>query len=560
MSSSDRKRWKNSYIWDLISTEGLPHLPPGHPARVTVRAGSLAVALAVVPSLVPLITSKHARKKFKISELLKREFGVNGFPFALMLVFGGGAWLEWGWNRAKATRSGDIKNDESFKRSKRRTAISTFVVSLWAIYRLRNHRKPTQPMADIPLTLSVDNLSSKTSPSLDLTIIFCVRALDALFQHAIRGRCNSEHSSSDTEREDAEKRAKVRGHLDVFLFTLASSRIMWCFVYQPFRLPQSYVKWINALAEIDNRLVLTLRALRAGTWRYGEQSPAARHILTSYAVELGYPAGWGDPAKLPPISGPSADKIWQELGVRSRSGCGGVPCELVHGDVMTPSCAVNALTRWIRAFMKAFLIYLPVHTIPTLLVNPMRFLSDPFSILTAISRSSAFLATFVGTIFSTICLSRTVLGPKLFPNLPHQTIDGPLGGVALGCITCCLSLYIERGKRRGEIALYVLPRAIRTLFKESWLRSGSLSVELVEKFAFAISCATLVTFAKYDQESLRGLSRWGLGFVLEGWESFRRKREEGEKLDRVESQASVYGPKLPDLGTYVQDSGLHNQF
>ena len=247
------------------------------------------------------------------------------------------------------------------------------------------------------------------------------------------------------------------------------------------RLPAGYVKWINALADIDQRLLLTLRGLRAGTWKYGHNLAETKDILISHARDLGYPPSWGDPAGLPAHGGPAADKIWRTLGVKSRPGRGGVPCELVHGDVMTSSCTTNALTRWIRAFMKAFLIYLPVHTIPTLLVNPMRILQDPFALLYAISRSSAFLATFVGTIFSTICLSRTVLGPRLFPTLSHQVIDGSLGGVTLGCITCCLSLYIERGKRRGEIALYVLPRGIRTLLKESWLRSGSASVLVVER-------------------------------------------------------------------------------
>lgn len=206
-----------------------------------------------------------------------------------------------------------------------------------------------------------------------------------------------------------------------------------------------------------------------------------RDILISHAQDLGYPAAWGDPARLPVTGGPNADRIWQELGVTSRPGRGGLPCELVHGDLMTSSCAENAGTRWIKAFIKAFLIYLPVHTIPTLIINPRRIISDPFTLITAISRSSAFLATFVGTVWSTICLSRTVLGPKLFPNLPQQTIDGSFGGIALACVTCCFSLYIERGKRRGEIALYVLPRAIRTLFKESWLRSGKLSVRLTER-------------------------------------------------------------------------------
>lgn len=529
--SRSHSSWSKHQLVEFLTSEGFPHLPPSHPARISIRAGSLGFILAVLPSLAPLITSKRMGKEGKRAlNVLKRELGPNGFPFAVVLVFGGSAWFEWalrkvniGTQEEKRTSEEDEQNRGKAE-SAVKTALTTFVLSLYAIYRLQRRPNSKGRVVEIPLTLPSSSSSMKTSVSLDLTIIFCVRALDALFQRAI-----VEYSSS--RRASRVKVEKLREHLDVLLFTLASSRIMWCFLYQPWRLPPGYVKWINALAEIDQRLLLALRALRAGTWKYGHNLPETKDILMSHARDLGYPSSWGDPSTLPAHGGPAADKIWRELGVKSRPGIGGLPCELVHGDVMTSSCATNALTRWIRAFMKAFLIYLPVHTIPTLLVNPMRILQDPFALLFAISRSSAFIATFVGSIFSTICLSRTVLGPRLFPGLSHQVIDGSLGGVALGCVMCCLSLYIERGKRRGEIALYVLPRGIRTLFKESWLRSGSASVLVVERFAFAFACATLVTFAKHDPSSLRGLSQWGLGFVYEGWDALRRKRRRVESSE-----------------------------
>jgi hypothetical protein len=124
-------------------------------------------------------------------------------------------------------------------------------------------------------------------------------------------------------------------------------------------------------------------------------------------------------------------------------------------------------------------------------------------------------------------------------------------------------LYIERGKRRGEIALYVLPRAIRTLFKESWLRSGSRSVLWAERFvhslaifaarvlkynriAFACACSALVTFAKHDSSSLRGLSRWGLGYVYEGWGALRRKKEGLEEPDTNDVAESVIIIREPE--------------
>ncbi|CAG7847297.1 SubName: Full=Uncharacterized protein {ECO:0000313/EMBL:CCA71015.1} [Serendipita indica DSM 11827] len=509
--SRSHSSWSKHQLVEFLTSEGFPHLPPSHPARISIRAGSLGFILAVLPSLAPLITSKRMGKEGKRAlNVLKRELGPNGFPFAVVLVFGG----------VHKRRNEALEEDEQNRgkaESAVKTALTTFVLSLYAIYRLQRRPNSKGRVVEIPLTLPSSSSSMKTSVSLDLTIIFCVRALDALFQRAI-----VEYSSS--RRASRVKVEKLREHLDVLLFTLASSRIMWCFLYQPWRLPPGYVKWINALAEIDQRLLLALRALRAGTWKYGHNLPETKDILMSHARDLGYPSSWGDPSTLPAHGGPAADKIWRELGVKSRPGIGGLPCELVHGDVMTSSCATNALTRWIRAFMKAFLIYLPVHTIPTLLVNPMRILQDPFALLFAISRSSAFIATFVGSYF---------LDHLSFENgaWTEIVIDGSLGGVALGCVMCCLSLYIERGKRRGEIALYVLPRGIRTLFKESWLRSGSASVLVVERFAFAFACATLVTFAKHDPSSLRGLSQWGLGFVYEGWDALRRKRRRVESSE-----------------------------
>jgi hypothetical protein len=64
-------------------------------------------------------------------------------------------------------------------------------------------------------------------------------------------------------------------------------------------------------------------------------------------------------------------------------------------------------------------------------------------------------------------------------------------------------------------------------------------LKFIRRLAFALACATLITFAKYDPASLRGLSRWGLGFTYEGWAAFRHKRTKAEKLESVASQESV---------------------
>jgi hypothetical protein len=60
-----------------------------------------------------------------------------------------------------------------------------------------------------------------------------------------------------------------------------------------------------------------------------------------------------------------ADSIWKTLGVASRPGVGGLPCEVIHAGVngkmgLVDSCTVNAGSRFIRAFLDAITVYLPV--------------------------------------------------------------------------------------------------------------------------------------------------------------------------------------------------------
>ena len=130
------------------------------------------------------------------------------------------------------------------------------------------------------------------------------------------------------------------------------------------RLPRSYVKWIATLANLDERILHTLRLLRDGHWSYINGSPSYSHVLRTFSKELGYKSSWGDPAVLPAYGGAIADVAWGSLGVKNRPGIGGLPCELVHGGVgsnlgLESSCSANASLRGLKAFLEAIAIYLP---------------------------------------------------------------------------------------------------------------------------------------------------------------------------------------------------------
>jgi hypothetical protein len=97
-------------------------------------------------------------------------------------------------------------------------------------------------------------------------------------------------------------------------------------------------------------------------------------------------------------------------------------------------------------------------------------------------RSATFLSTFVASYWYTVCITRTLVFARLFPFVSHDFWDGPYGCVMAGSLACGSSIWIENGQRRGEMALYVLPRAIGACLPDTWVRSGNRAVRITERF------------------------------------------------------------------------------
>ncbi|OBZ79774.1 hypothetical protein A0H81_01130 [Grifola frondosa] len=318
--------------------------------------------------------------------------------------------------------------------------------------------------------------------------------------------------------------------LDALVFWACSARIMWCFFYKPERLPRSYNKWIMTMANIDPRLLTALRALRSDAFSYRKGLSSPPDLISSLASDLGYPPSWGEASLLPAYGGKQADAAWNILQVSNRRGVGGMPCEIVHGGMGGGSCTANAGIRGAQAFAEAVALYLPVHVLPILLTRPRTLLHIPrlASTLLSVIRSASFLSAFVSSIWYAVCLTRTLLLARLFPQVSHDFWDGPFGCTFVGSLVCGASIWIEQGHRRGEMALYVLPRAIRACLPDKWIMSGRRSVRITERVMFVLSLSTLVTAAMHRQDSLRGLSRWTLAFVTKGPNAgfWKRRRQD----------------------------------
>lgn len=63
---------------------------------------------------------------------------------------------------------------------------------------------------------------------------------------------------------------------------------------------------------------------------------------------------------------------------------------------------------------------------------------------------------------------------------------------------CGSSIWIENGRRRGEMALYVLPRALRACLPETWVRRGNPGFRLVERSVDSIYAGVLRQYTDFE--------------------------------------------------------------
>jgi len=262
---------------------------------------------------------------------------------------------------------------------------------------------------------------------------------------------------------------------DTFLFVMSCWEIMYSWFYTPEALPPSYQKWISNMAGMDLRLLDYLRLLR-------NRNDHTSHtdVLHQYALDYGYHPHQGDP------------------------GHGFVSCTLIH-----PHAPDHCYKNWIHffriGFVKSLKIYIPVQFIPLLFrfdkvkADPVRVLLKTF--LGAL-QSSTFLATFIMYIWAGVCIVRNAL--------QEESVYGPMFGTFL----CGFSLLLEKKSRRSEFALYVIPRALISLYIKGF-RNGYLpNISHFSTALFSLSSGTFLTFFVHNPRLIKPVFRSVLSKLL----------------------------------------------
>ena len=304
---------------------------------------------------------------------------------------------------------------------------------------------PTDVLETRQIMISSEIQHPLAGKTIDLTLLAATRAIETIIGDLWARRRTSKLARNPWSALDS----AISRFTDAGVFALSSGVIMWAWFYLPDTLPRAYNEWIYQAAQIDRRLIQALRRARWDEFVYGKDTGQAS-LLQSMCKEYDWPVVWGDPAKTVPI-----------------------PCEMVHMGTGT-SCHIHALTRFARAFRFALTTYLPLQ----LLVKARNPSIRAFRLACKDAlRSSAFLGAFVGIFYYSVCLSRTLIGPKVFSReriTPMMWDQGLCVGA--GCAMCGWSILIEAEKRRQEVAFFVAPRAAATLFPRRYDRMVCLDI------------------------------------------------------------------------------------
>lgn len=233
--------------------EYLHSIPDDDPLQIALRTYALSLALSLGPALVPFLTSPKARKDgmTRLGRILGRELRVTGFAFAMTAGVGGGAFLRQLFDvlaeqnslvpsKTKDTSMLDCARWKlvSCLRSMTgldRTFLANVLSAAIAVTLFHCRHRAIASNTAIPFTPPLFSSSAKPVPfasrpsiTLELTLLFLVRAMDAFAQITIQKGCEVlEKNDSVYGKQVAEKRTRLLSmRLDAMVFWASSARFV----------------------------------------------------------------------------------------------------------------------------------------------------------------------------------------------------------------------------------------------------------------------------------------------------------------------------------------------
>ncbi|CAI9762329.1 unnamed protein product [Fraxinus pennsylvanica] len=260
-------------------------------------------------------------------------------------------------------------------------------------------------------------------------------------------------------------------HGDTLLFAIACAQVMYAFIMRPESLPKSYQDFIQKTGPVAKPVYKAVRDCCRG-------SPVDVASLSAY---------------LSTTKGPSTVKLEEFPTI--------IPCSMIHPG--TNSCLLHNANAASATFRKTFPLYFSLTFVPFVVLRLQKFMDAPvrtcWRAVIGAARSTSFLSAFVGIFQGVICSHRKVALKD------HKLVYWVAGGIA------ALSVLLEKKARRGELALYVLPRAGESLWYILVNRRLLPDIKNAEVALFCACMGGIMYYLEHEPDTmapfLRGLIR-----------------------------------------------------
>ncbi|PIN05693.1 hypothetical protein CDL12_21764 [Handroanthus impetiginosus] len=260
-------------------------------------------------------------------------------------------------------------------------------------------------------------------------------------------------------------------HGDTLLFAIACAQVMYAFVMRPESLPKSYQDFIQKTGPVAAPVYKAVRECCRG-------SPVDVASLSAYL---------------------SSRRVSNTVKLEEFPDI--IPCSVIHPD--TKSCFVHNGNAMSATFRKTFPLYFSLTFVPFVVLRLQKFMDAPirtcWHAVTGAVRSTTFLSAFVGIFQGVICLHRKAALKD------HKLVYWLAGGLS------ALSVLLEKKARRGELALYVLPRAGDSLWYILVNRHLLPDIKNAEVALFCACMGGIMYYLEYEPDTmaplLRGLIR-----------------------------------------------------
>ena len=226
-------------------------------------------------------------------------------------------------------------------------------------------------------------------------------------------------------------------HADVALMSLASARVMYCWIFQWPALDPGYHRFIMRIGGVSR-----------------EQLDALATVLKGRKLDDGLHARFN--AALPPGVAPLRVDAWRHRGAEAR---------VMHNAPQKSSLRFLA-EYWPTAILRSLRMYLPVYAVPAVVLRLSEIVSDPAAwaqkagkeVAVGSARSALFLGSFCAIGWGAVLgISKIGGNARVVGGRGAEAMHGTLSGAL-----CGLAVLLEKRSRRIELALFVFSHALRT--------------------------------------------------------------------------------------------------